>query len=70
MLDIDKLIGKYIYTHPVKLISNELDTYQIPVIVKTAVFSSNVAGVVINGSIIIGYDWVEKLIESLNKKEA
>jgi hypothetical protein len=63
-MEYDKLIGKRVYTSPPKLVQDS-DAYPIPVLVETIKPSENIAGLIINGTIVVSFPWALKLIKEL-----
>lgn len=62
MIDITKLIGKYVYLSDPQLVS-ESEVYQRPIKIETINPAENIAGVIINNKHVISYNWILKLME-------
>lgn len=70
-MDKDVLLGKYIYIEDPKLVFFEHDAIPKPILVNSISFLQNVAGLLINNSIVLPFPRFIKLMEiaqELDKK--
>lgn len=61
-MDINQLIGKYVYITEPQLVSDGCNAYQIPVKVESISELENVAGYVVNNRLLVSFFHVQKLL--------